>query len=153
MGHVKFEDFEFSQTFSLTTSIIKQDFDNYILFAQTKIVLLENPQLAEKEGIQAMMLPGRCMLSRAQGEMTQLPVFSNCIMILYGVDGDPDWNHRNTRLMGELYAGEELHVKYKISEKREDKNYGILAIDFEISKVKDKKVVVMPRRNLSRVKK
>jgi hypothetical protein len=42
-------------------------------------------------------------------------------------------------------------VKYIISEKKEDKGYGLLAIDFEISR--DKKLVVVSRKNLYRMKK
>jgi hypothetical protein len=72
-------------------------------------------------------------------------------MLLYGMDGDPTWNDRNTRFLGEVYVGEELEVKYLISEKKEDKGYGLLAIDFEISR--NKRLVVVSRKNLYRIKK
>jgi acyl dehydratase len=148
-----FEDFAVGQTFAASITITKSDFDSYISFARTRNVLLENPQLAEKEGIRGTMLPGRSIISRAEGEMTRLPAFSDCIMLLYGMDGDPAWGNRNTRFLGEVYAGEELEVKYTVSEKKEDTRYGILAIDFEISRAKDKKLVVVSRKNLYRIKK
>jgi hypothetical protein len=99
------------------------------------------------------MLPGRSIIARAEGEITRLPAFSDCVMLLYGMDGDPDWNNRHTRFLGEVYSGEELKVKYTISEKREDKGYGILAVDFEIIRAQDSKLVVISRRNLYRIKK
>lgn len=151
MSCMRFEDFAVGQTFVASIMISKSDFDNYISFARTKNILLENPQLAEKEGIRGTMLPGRSVLARAEGEMTRLPAFSDCVMLLYGMDGEPTWNNRNTRFLGEVYAGEELNVKYIVSEKKEDKGYGLLAIDFEISR--DKKLVVVSRKNLYRMKK
>ena len=150
---MKFGDFAVGQTFAASMTITEADFYSYISFARTKNVLLENPELAKKEGITGMMLPGRSVISRAEGEMTRLPAFSGCIMLFYGMDGDPAWNNRNTRFLGEVYAGEELQVRYTVSEKKEDKDYGILAIDFEISRAKDKKLLVVSRKNLYRIKK
>ncbi len=149
---MRFEDFAVGQAFAASITITKADFDNYISFARTKNILLENPQLAEKEGINGRMLPGRSIIARAEGEMTRLPAFSDCVMLLYGMDGDPAWSNRNTRFLGGVYAGEELEVKYTVSEKREDKDYGILAIDFDISRVRDKKLVIVSRKNLYRIK-
>jgi hypothetical protein len=149
---MKFGDFAVGQTFSASITINKTDFDSYISFARTRNVLHENPQLAEKEGIKGTMLPGRSIIARAEGEMTRLPAFSDCIMLLYGMDGDPAWTGRHTRFLGEVYAGEELEVKYVVSEKKDDKGYGILAIDFEISRARDGKPVVISRRNLYRIK-
>jgi hypothetical protein len=125
---MRFEDFTLGQTFVASIMISKADFNDYISFARTKNILLENPRLAEKEGIKGTMLPGRSILARAEGEMTRLPAFSDCVMLLYGMDGDPTWNDRNTRFLGEVYAGEELEVKYLISEKKEDKGYGLLQL-------------------------
>lgn len=150
---MRFEDFAVGQTFAASISITQEDFDSYISFARTRNVLLENPRLAEKEGIRGTMLPGRSIISRAEGEMTRMPAFSDCIMLLYGMDGDPAWNNRSTRFLGEVYAGEDLEVKYVVSEKKEDKEFGILAIDFEIIRARDKKLVVVSRRNLYRIKK
>ena len=43
-------------------------------------------------------------------------------MLLYGMDGDPKWNNRNTRFLEEAYAGDELEVEYHVSDKREGTN-------------------------------
>ena len=115
---VKFEDFAVGQTFSTSINIREVDFDNYMAFARTKNILHENPQLAENERIKGIMLPVRSIIGRAEGEMTRLPEFLDCIMLLYGMDGDPDWGNRNTRFLGEVYVGEELEVKYVVSEKK-----------------------------------
>jgi hypothetical protein len=151
MNCMGFENFVIGQIFAASTVITKTDFDNYISFAKTRNILHENPELAEKEGIMGTILPGRSIIARAEGEMTRLSEFSDCIMLLYGMDGDAVWNGRHTRFLGEVYSGEVLFIKYIISEKKEDKNYGILAIDFEISK--NNKLVVISRKNLYRIKK
>ena len=150
---MNFEDFKVGQTFSASTKITREDFAKYISFARNRNILHENPEIAEKEGIRGIMLPGRSIVARAEGEMTRLPAFSDCIMLLYGMDGDSNWNNRNTRFLGEVYAGEDLEVKYTISDKKEDKGYGILAVDFEITRARDNKLVVVSRRNLYRIKK
>jgi hypothetical protein len=88
MSRMRFEDFAVGQTFAALIKVTKADFDNYISFARTRNILLENSQLAEKEGIRGTML-GRSIIARAEGEMTRLPAFSDCVMLLYGMDGDP----------------------------------------------------------------
>ena len=114
---MKFEDFAVGQEFSASITITKSDFDAYISFARTRNVLHENLELAAKEGIKGMMLPGRSIVARAEGEMTRLAEFSDCIMLLYGMDGDSEWNNRHTRFLGEVYAGEDLKIKYTVSDK------------------------------------
>ncbi len=149
---MKFEDFKIGQTFNASMAITKPDFDNYISFARTRNVLHENPELAAREGIKGVMLPGRAIIARAEGEMTRLAAFSDCIMLLYGMDGDPEWSGRQTRFLGEVYAGEELDVKYTVASKKEETGYGILRVDFEIRK-KDGRLAVVSRGNLYRIKK
>jgi hypothetical protein len=43
-------------------------------------------------------------------------------------------------------------VNYTVSEKKEGQGYGIVAIDFEIRRAKDQKLVVVSHRNLYRIK-
>lgn len=148
---MKFDDFVVGQAFSAAITITRDDFDRYISFARTRNVLHENPELAAREGITGTLLPGRSIIARAEGEMTRLPEFADCIMLLYGMDGDPEWAGRQTRFMGEVYAGETLQVKYMVAGKKEEKEYGILRIDYEISKAS--KLVVVSRGNLYRIKK
>lgn len=154
---MKFEEFMIGQVFKSHICIDKDDFNKYLSFARTKNILHENPELALKEGIKSnTLLPGRAIIARAEGEMTRLDIFSNSIMLLYGMDGDPAWNNRHTRFIGEVYAGEELEVEYTISDKKGEENsekYGILSIDFKIKRLRDNKVVIISRRNLYRIKK
>ena len=101
-------------------------------------------------------MPGRAIIARAEGEMTRLDIFSNSIMLLYGMDGDPKWDNRHTRFLAEVYAGEELEVEYSISDKKGEENsekYGILSIDVQIKRISDKKLVIVSHRNLYRIKK
>jgi hypothetical protein len=76
--------------------------------------------------------------------------------LLYGMDGDAKWNNRNTRFLGEAYAGEELEVEYYVSDKREGSNsdsYGILSIDVHVKRLRDDKLVIVSHSNLYRIKK
>ena len=148
---MKFEDFALGQTFSASFTITRADFDAYISFARTRNVLHENPELAAKEGIKGTLLPGRSIIARAEGEMTRLAAFSDCVMLLYGMDGDPAWGGRQTRFLGEVYADDELDAKYTVAAKRGEKGYGILRVDYEISRAG--KPVIVSRGNLYRIKK
>ena len=150
---MKFQEFKVGQTFKSRIIIDEDDFQKYISFAKTKNILHEKPELAAKEGIKGTLLPGRAIVARAEGELTRLDVFSDSIMLLYGMDGDPNWDNRHTRFMGEVYAGDELEVEYSISNKVEgnSERYGILSIDLQIRRISDNKLVIVSRRNLYRM--
>ena len=154
---MKFEHFKVGQTFKSRICIDKDEFEKYLSFAKTKNILHENPELAAKEGIKnTTLLPGRAIIARAEGEMTRLDAFSNNVMLLYGMDGDPSWNNRHTRFLAEVYAGDGLEVEYSISDKKDGGNserYGILSIDVQIKRISDNKLVIVSHRNLYRVKK
>jgi acyl dehydratase len=154
---LKLEHFKVGQTFKSRICIDKDEFEKYLSFAKTKNILHENPELAAKEGIKnTTLLPGRAIIARAEGEMTRLDAFSNIVMLLYGMDGDPSWDNRHTRFLAEVYAGDELEVEYSISDKKDGGNserYGILSIDVQIKRISDNKLVIVSHRNLYRVKK
>lgn len=116
---------------------------------------MKKPELAAKEGIKGTLLPGRAILARAEGEMTRLDLFCDTIMLLYGMDGDPKWDNRHTRFLGEVYVGDELEVEYTVSDKKEgnSEKYGILSIDVQIKQLNNSKPVIVSRRNLYRIKK
>ena len=85
---MKFKEFKVGQTFKSRICINKDGIEQYILFARTKNILHQNPELAEKKGLKILsLLPGRAIIARAEGEMTRLDIFSNSIMLLYGMDG------------------------------------------------------------------
>ncbi len=154
---MKFEEFKVGQTFKSRIRIDKDEFEKYLSFAKTKNILHENPESAAKEGIKDItLLPGRAIVARAEGEMTHQEVFSNSIMLLYGMDGDPTWGNRHTRFLSEVYAGDELEVEYSISDKKDgglSELYGILSIDIKIKRIIDNKLVIVSHRNLYRIKK
>lgn len=146
-----FDDFAVGQVFTALFAMTADDFENYLAFARTRNVLHENPELAAREGIRGVLLPGRSVMARAEGEMTRLPEFSDCVMLLYGMDGDPDWGGRQTRFLREVYAGDALDATYTIVSKKEEKGYGILRVDYEISS--GGKPVLVSKGNLYRIKK
>ncbi len=148
---MSFDDFAVGQTFTSSFVTSMNDFKNYLSFAHTKNIIHERPEIAATEGIKGVLLPGRSVLSRAEGEMTHLSAFSNCMMLLYGMDGDNEWSGTQARFMGEVYAGDTLEAPYEIKSKKNAKGYGILRVDYEISKAG--KPVIVPRGNLYRIKK
>ena len=152
---MKFGEFKVGQTFKSCILIDKDDFERYISFAKTRNILHEKPELAASEGTKGTLLPGRAVIARAEGEMTRLDIFSDSIMLLYGMDGDPKWDNRHTRFLGEVYAGDELEVEYSISDKKEgnSERYGILSIDVQIKRISDNKLVIVSHKNLYRMKK
>jgi hypothetical protein len=154
---LKFEEFKVGQTFKSRIRINKDEFEKYLSFAKTNNILHENPELAAKEGIKDItLLPGRAIVARAEGEMTRLDEFSNSIMLLYGMDGDPTWGNRHTKFLSEVYAEDELEVEYSISDKKDgglSELYGILSIDIKIKRIIDNKLVIVSHRNLYRIKK
>lgn len=152
---MKFQDFKIGQTFKSHIIIDRDDFEKYLSFAKTRNILHEQSELATKEGIKEALLPGRAIIARAEGEMTRLNIFSDNIMLLYGMDGDTNWDNRHTRFLDEVYVGDELKVEYYISDKKEGKSesYGILSIDIQIRRITDSNLVLISRRNLYRMKK
>ena len=114
---------------------------------------MKNLNWPQKKGLK-VLLPGRAIIARAEGEMTRLDIFSNNIMLLYGMDGDPKWDNRHTRFLGEVYVGDELEVEYSISDKKggNSERYGILSIDVQIKRISDNKLVIISHRNLYRMK-
>jgi acyl dehydratase len=147
---MKFSEFSLGQEFSSSITISKEDFDAYISFARIKNRLHKDQELAAKEGITGKLVPGRAIIARAEGEMTCLEAFSDCIMLLYGMDGDTKWAGRQTRFLDQVYVGQRMDVKYKITSKKELDGYGILCIDFEVSM--EGKPIVISRGNLYRLK-
>jgi hypothetical protein len=151
---MKFLDFKIGQVFERHLAISRGESDKYFAFSKTRNVLLENSELAATEGIIGSFLSGRSILARVEGEMTRLDEFSDNVMMLYGMDGDPSWGYRQTRFLAEVHPGEELLIKYIVSNKSKvDKHgYGILSMDFEICTSSDNRLVIVSRRNLYRMK-
>jgi acyl dehydratase len=152
---LKFDEFKPDQIYKSHICIDESEFKQYVSFAKVENILHQKPDLAKKEGINGTLLPGRAVLARAEGEMTQLEEFSDNIMLFYGMDGDPQWDNRQTRFLAQAYVGDEHEVEYTISDKREENTgrYGILSIDIQVKRVRDNKLIIVSRRNLYRIKK
>lgn len=152
---MKFDEFKLDQIYKSHICINESEFKQYVSFAKVMNILHQKPDLAKKEGITGTLLPGRAILARAEGEMTQLEVFSDNIMLIYGMDGDPKWDNRQTRFLAQAYVGDELEVEYYVSDKREERTgkYGILSIDIRVKRVSDGKLILVSHRNLYRIKK
>ncbi len=99
------------------------------------------------------MVSGRAILSKMEGEFTRLDEMYGNLLIFYGVDGDQNWNNRQTRFLKPLHTGDKLKIKFTISEKREiNDEFGLIGIDFE-GKDEDGKIIVISKRNLYQIKK
>jgi hypothetical protein len=107
---LKFGEFKVGQIFKSRIVIDKDDI--YHLQRQ-EISCMKNPNWLLR------LLPGRAIIARVEGEMTRLDIFSGSIMLLYGMDGNPNWDNRHCRFLGEVYAGEELEGEYSVSDKKE----------------------------------
>lgn len=100
--------------------------------------------------MKGLLRPYRSVLARAEGEMTRLPEFSDCVMLVYGMDGDVAWGARQTRFLKEVYVGDMLETKYIIRSKTKTEMHGILGIDYEIGK--HGKLAITSRGNLYHIK-
>ena len=64
---MRFDDFAVGQSFTTSFALTVDDLKNYLAFAGTRNILYENPELAEREGIMGILMPGRSVISRAGG--------------------------------------------------------------------------------------
>jgi len=74
---LRFVDFKIGQTFEKHVAISSDESDKYLSFSKTRMILLENRELAKMEGITGSFLSGRSIISRVEGEMTRLDAFSD----------------------------------------------------------------------------
>ena len=88
-----------------------------------------------------------------EGEFTRLRQIYGNYIILYGADGDTNWENRQTRFLKSLYTNQVLKIKFTISEKKElDDEFGLIGVDFEGS-TEDGELVLISKKNLYRIKK
>ena len=144
----KFSELSVGDEFYSECEITPPELDNYLLFSGIKNVIYENKESSNEK----KMVSGRAILSKIEGEFTRLePMYGN-LLIFYGVDGDPDWNNRQTRFLKPLHTGEKLKIKFGISEKRKlNEEFGLIAVDFEGTN-QEGKTVVISKRNLYQMK-
>ena len=136
--------------FKSECKISADDLEKYLSFSGIKNVIYENGNFSNQQG---KMVSGRAILSKMEGEFTRLNEMYGNLLIFYGIDGDPNWNNRQTRFLKPLFTDEKLNIKFKISDKRDQNNeFGLLVVDFEGSK-ENGDLVLVSNRNLYQMKK
>ncbi len=143
----RFSELNVGDEFYSECTITDTELGAYLLFSGIKNIIYEKPSQEKK------MVSGRAILSKMEGEFTRLDEMYGNLLIFYGVDGDQNWNNRQTRFLKPIHTGDKLKIKFTISEKREiSDEFGLIGIDFE-GKDEDGKVVVISKRNLYQIKK
>ncbi|MGI0066111.1 MAG: hypothetical protein ACREA5_01275 [Nitrosotalea sp.] len=145
----RFTDLNVGDEFYSECTISLAELDAYLLFSGIKNIIYENTKSSQEK----KMVSGRAILSKMEGEFTKLEEMYGNLLIFYGVDGDQNWNNRQTRFLKPIYTGDTLKIKFVISEKREiNDEFGLIGIDFE-GKDMEGKVIVISKRNLYQIRK
>ncbi len=145
----RFSELNVGDKFYSECTISSVELDVYLLFSGIRNIIYENTKSSQEK----KMVSGRAILSKMEGKFTRLEEMYGNLLIFYGVDGDSDWNNRQTRFLKPLHTGDKLKIKFTISEKREiNDEFGLIGIDFE-GKDEDGKTMVISKRNLYQIKK
>jgi len=145
----KFSTLKIGNTFFSTTSISKKEFEEYLGFSRIKNAMFEIDSGKDEDRV----ISGRAVISRMEGEFTRLRQIYGNYIVLYGVDGDSEWNNRQTRFLRPLYTDQVIRLKFTISDKKEiDDKYGLISVDFEAT-FEDGELILTSKRNLYRIKK
>ena len=145
----KFSSLKIGDQFQSTTTISPNELDEYLGFSRIKNAMFEI-DTGKKE---PKVVSGRAMISRMEGEFTRLRQIYGNLIVLYGIDGDKDWECRQTRFLKPLYTNQVLKIKFTISEKKDiDDEFGLIGVDFEGAN-EDGEVILTCKKNLYRIKK
>ena len=145
----KFSSLEIGNEFFSTTTISSNELDGYLGFSRIKNAMFEIDTGDKSKKI----VSGRAIISRLEGEFTRLRQIYGNFIILYGTDGDSNWENRQTRFLKPLYTDQVLKIKFTISEKKElDNDFGLIGVDFE-GKTEDGELVLTSKKNLYRIRK
>ena len=145
----KFTSLEIGNEFFSTTTISSNELDEYLGFSRIKNAMFE----IDTDDKSKKMVSGRAIISRLEGEFTRLRQIYGNYIILYGADGDTNWENRQTRFLKSLYTNQVLKIKFTISEKKElDDEFGLIGVDFE-GTTEDGELVLISKKNLYRIKK
>ena len=146
----KFIQLNVGDEFYSECKISPSDLDSYLSFSGIKNIIYDSKEFASNE---KRIVSGRAILSKMEGEFTKLKEMYGNLLIFYGIDGDPNWNNRQTRFLKPLFTDEILKIKFRISERKElSEEFGLIGIDFEGFN-EDGKTVVISKKNLYQVKK
>ena len=91
----KFSSLNVGDQFQSTTTISSDELDEYLGFSRIKNTMFEI-NTGKKE---PKIVSGRAMISRMEGEFTRLRQIYGNLIILYGIDGDKEWEGRQTRFL------------------------------------------------------
>jgi hypothetical protein len=142
----KFSDLKVGEEYFSTCTFSKKELESYLGFSRIKNTIFDDDEYST-------IVSGRAIISRMEGEFTRLSQIYGNMILLYGMDGDPNWENRNTRFLKPLHVDEVLKIKFTISDKKEsDGEFGMIAVDFE-GKKENGDTVVVAKRNLYRIKK
>jgi len=145
----KFSTLKIGNSFVSTTSISKKELDEYLRFSRIKNAMFEIDSGKDENRV----VSGRAIISRMEGEFTRLRQIYGNYIVLYGIDGEPEWKNRQTRFLKPLYTDQVIRLKFTISDKKEiDDEYGLISVDFEAT-FEDGELILTSKRNLYRIKK
>ena len=145
----KFSSLNVGDQFQSTTTISSDELDEYLGFSRIKNAMFEI-NTGKKE---PKIVSGRAMISRMEGEFTRLRQIYGNLIILYGIDGDKEWEGRQTRFLKPLYTDQVLKLKFTIIEKTDiDEKYGKIIINFEGS-TEDNQITIISKNNIYRIEK
>jgi len=145
----KFSSLKIGDQFQSTTTISSDELDDYLGFSRIKNAMFEI-KTGKKE---PKVVSGRAMISRMEGEFTRLRQIYGNLITLYGIDGDKEWESRQTRFLKPLYTDQVLKIKFTVSEKKDlDEEFGLIGVDFEGTNGEGE-VIVTSKKNLYRIKK
>lgn len=146
----KFAHLNVGDEFYSECKITSLELESYLSFSGIKNIIYEKKEFSNQE---KRMVSGRAILSKMEGEFTKLEEMYGNLLIFYGMDGDSNWNNRQTRFLKPLLTDEKLKIKFRISEKRElNEEFGLIGVDFEGIN-EDGKTVVVSKKNLYQIKK
>jgi hypothetical protein len=142
----KFSDLKVGEEFFSTCTFSKKELESYLGFSRIKNTIFDDDEYSN-------IVSGRAIIARMEGEFTRLSHIYGNMILLYGMDGDPKWENRNTRFLKPLHVDEILKIKFTISDKKDfDDDFGMISVDFE-GKKENGDIVVISKRNLYRIKK
>ena len=145
----KFSSLNIGAQVQSTTTISSDELDEYLGFSRIRNAMFEI-DTGKKE---PKIVSGRAMISRMEGEFTRLRQIYGNLIVLYGIDGDKDWEYRQTRFLKPLYTNQILKIKFTISEKKDiDDEFGLIGVDLEGTN-EDGEVILTCKKNLYRIKK
>jgi hypothetical protein len=141
----KFADLKVGDEFFSTCTFSKKELETYLAFSRIKNTIFDDDEYST-------IVSGRAIIARMEGEFTRLSQIYGNMILLYGMDGDPNWENRNARFLKPLHTDEILKIKFAISDKKDlDNEFGMIAVDFE-GKKENGDLVVVAKKNLYRIK-